>query len=98
MSKTFDLAVVGATGAVGQAMLEVLAERKFPVGQVHALASERSAGKKVSFGNQSLTVENLDTFDFSKTQLGIFSPGASCLLYTSPSPRDATLSRMPSSA
>ena len=77
MSKTFDLAVVGATGAVGQAMLEVLAERKFPVGQVHALASERSAGKKVSFGNQSLTVENLDTFDFSKTQLGIFSPGAS---------------------
>ena len=77
MSKTFDIAVVGATGAVGQAMLEVLAERKFPVGQVHALASERSAGKKVSFGNQSLTVENLDTFDFSKTQLGIFSPGAS---------------------
>jgi len=77
MSKTFDLAVVGATGAVGQAMLEVLAERKFPVGQVHALASERSAGKKVSFGNQTLTVENLDTFDFSKTQLGIFSPGAS---------------------
>ena len=77
MSKTFDLAVVGATGAVGQAMLEVLAERKFPVGQVHALASERSAGKTVSFGNRSLTVENLDTFDFSKTQLGIFSPGAS---------------------
>ena len=77
MSKTFDIAVVGATGAVGQAMLEVLAERKFPVGQVHALASERSAGKTVSFGNQSLTVENLDTFDFSKTQLGIFSPGAS---------------------
>ncbi|MDH5711546.1 MAG: aspartate-semialdehyde dehydrogenase, partial [Gammaproteobacteria bacterium] len=47
MSKTFDVAVVGATGAVGEAMLSILAERKFPVGKVYPLASERSAGKKV---------------------------------------------------
>ncbi len=77
MSKTYDVAVVGATGAVGQAMLEVLAERNFPVGEVYALASERSVGKTVMYGNRSLEVENLETFDFSKTQLGIFSPGAS---------------------
>ena len=77
MKKNFDIAVVGATGAVGQAMLEVLAERQFPVGKVHALASERSVGKTVDFGGKQLTVENLDTFDFSEVQLGIFSPGAS---------------------
>ena len=77
MKKKFDIAVVGATGAVGQAMLEVLAERQFPVGKVHALASERSVGKTVDFGGKSLTVENLDTFDFSAVPLGIFSPGSS---------------------
>ena len=77
MSRTYDVAVAGATGAVGQAMLDVLAERKFPVGKVYALASERSVGKTVLFGTKSLTVENLDTFDFSKVQLGLFSPGAS---------------------
>jgi len=77
MKKNFDVAVVGATGAVGQTMLEVLAERQFPVGKIHALASERSVGKKVDFGGKSLTVENLDTFDFSTVQLGIFSPGGS---------------------
>ena len=77
MSKTFDVAVVGATGAVGQTMLSILAERKFPVGKVYALASERSAGNTVEFGNRSLTVENLAEFDFSKVQIGLFSPGAS---------------------
>ncbi len=77
MSKTFDVAVVGATGAVGQTILSILAERKFPVGKVYALASERSAGNTVDFGNRSLTVENLAEFDFSKAQIGLFSPGAS---------------------
>ena len=75
--KTYDVAVVGATGAVGEVMLEILAERKFPVGKVYALASERSAGKEVQFGRKKLTVENLATFDFSKVQIGLFSPGAS---------------------
>ena len=77
MSKTYDVAVVGATGAVGETMLSILAERKFPVGKVYALASERSAGKKVEFGDTRLTVENLADFDFSKVQIGLFSEGAS---------------------
>ncbi len=75
MSKKYDVAVVGATGAVGEVMLEILAERNFPVGTVYALASERSAGKRVKFGNKSLVVEDLATFDFSKVQIGLFSPG-----------------------
>jgi len=77
MSKTYDVAVVGATGAVGETMLSILAERKFPVGKVYALASERSAGKKVEFGGTMLTVENLADFDFSKVQIGLFSAGGS---------------------
>lgn len=75
MTKTYDVAVVGATGAVGETMLEILSERKFPVGTVYALASERSVGKRVKFGNKHLKVENLATFDFSKVQIGLFSPG-----------------------
>jgi len=77
MSKTYDVAVVGATGAVGETMLSILAERKFPVGKIYALASERSAGKKVEFGDTRLTVENLADFDFSKVQIGLFSAGGS---------------------
>ena len=77
MSRTFDVAVVGATGAVGEVMLEILAERKFPVGQVYALASERSAGKRVAYGNKQLVVQNLADFDFSRVQIGLFSAGAS---------------------
>jgi aspartate-semialdehyde dehydrogenase len=75
--KTFDVAVVGATGAVGETMLSILSERRFPVGKVHALASERSAGKTVTFGNRELVVEDLAEFDFGKVQIGLFSPGAS---------------------
>jgi aspartate-semialdehyde dehydrogenase len=77
MSKTFDVAVVGATGAVGETMLSILAERKFPVGEVYALASSRSAGKRVEFGSKLLTVQDLADFDFSKVQIGLFSAGAS---------------------
>ncbi len=76
MSRTFDVAVVGATGAVGEVMLEILAERNFPVGKVYALASERSVGKRVSFGKQQLVVQNLAEFDFSQAQIGLFSAGA----------------------
>jgi aspartate-semialdehyde dehydrogenase len=77
MSRTFDVAVVGATGAVGECMLDILAARRFPVGKVYALASERSAGRTVAFGRQELEVENLADFDFGKVQIGLFSPGAS---------------------
>ncbi|MDT8310636.1 MAG: aspartate-semialdehyde dehydrogenase [Methylophaga sp.] len=77
MTKQVDVAVVGATGAVGEAMLEILHQRKFPIGKIYALASERSAGSTVQFGNKSLIVEDLAEFDFSKVQVGLFSPGAS---------------------
>jgi aspartate-semialdehyde dehydrogenase len=73
----FDIAVVGATGAVGEAMLAILAERKFPVGKVYALASERSVGKSVQFGNSELAVGDLAEFDFSQVQIGLFSAGGS---------------------
>ncbi len=77
MNKKVDVAVVGATGAVGETMLDILHQRKFPVGKVYALASERSAGSTVTFGNKTLIVEDLATFDFSKVQIGLFSPGGS---------------------
>ena len=77
MADKFDVAVVGATGVVGEAMLGILAERKFPVGKIYALASERSVGKTVAFGNRELNVENLADFDFSKAAIGLFSAGAS---------------------
>ncbi len=76
MNKKFDIAVVGATGVVGEALLEILAERKFPAGTVHALASERSIGKTVNFGNHELDVADLAEFDFSQVSIGLFSAGA----------------------
>ena len=77
MSKKYNVAVLGATGAVGETMLSILAERKFPVGEVYALASSRSVGKKVEFGDKLLTVQDADEFDWSKAQIGLFSAGAS---------------------
>jgi aspartate-semialdehyde dehydrogenase len=71
------VAVVGATGAVGTRMLQVLAERKFPADSVRALASERSAGKEVHFGERMITVEALDAVDLSDFDLALFSAGGS---------------------
>ncbi|MEG3638946.1 aspartate-semialdehyde dehydrogenase [Magnetococcus sp. PR-3] len=75
--RTYNVAVVGASGNVGREMLKILEDRNFPVGNVYPLASERSAGKKVPFKDGELTIENLETFDFSKVEIGLFSPGAS---------------------
>jgi aspartate-semialdehyde dehydrogenase len=77
MSAKYDVAVVGATGAVGESMLEILEQRDFPVNNVYPLASERSAGKKIPFRGKHLTVQDLASFDFAKTQIGLFSAGAS---------------------
>ena len=77
MANKYDIAVVGATGVVGEALLETLSSRKFPTGKVYALASESSVGKQVSFGNRQLAVEDLANFDFSKVQIGLFSAGGS---------------------
>jgi len=71
------VAVVGATGNVGREMLGVLAEREFPVSEVHAVASERSAGAEVSFGeDEILKVQDLDGYDFKGVDIALFSPGA----------------------
>lgn len=76
-SRKYNVAVVGATGAVGETMLSILAEREFPADQVYALASHRSAGTKVPFGDRVIAVEELATFDFSRAQIGLFSAGSS---------------------
>lgn len=73
--KTYNVAVVGATGAVGETLISILEERKFPVGQLFPLASERSAGTKVMFRGKPVTVQNLADFDFSQVQIGLFSAG-----------------------
>jgi aspartate-semialdehyde dehydrogenase len=72
----YRVAVVGATGAVGREILDILADRQFPVDEVVALASERSEGDAVEFGRKSLTVKNLATYDFKGVDIGLFSPGA----------------------
>jgi aspartate-semialdehyde dehydrogenase len=69
------VAVVGATGAVGEVMLSVLAERRFPVGELVALASERSAGGEVAFGNDEVLVRDLATFDPAGVDIALFSAG-----------------------
>ncbi|HVA55365.1 MAG TPA: aspartate-semialdehyde dehydrogenase [Gammaproteobacteria bacterium] len=73
---TFDVAVIGATGTVGTSMLAILEERKFPVGKVYALASERSADKHAVFNDTHLKVEELASFDFAKVRIALFSAGA----------------------
>ena len=70
-----DVAIVGATGAVGEVMREILEERDFPFRNLHLLASERSAGTVLTFRGKSIRVENLATFDFSQAQIGLFSAG-----------------------
>jgi aspartate-semialdehyde dehydrogenase len=77
MTDTFDVAVVGATGAVGEAMISILEEREFPVGTLYPLASARSAGKTVRFRGKSVTVTDLAGFDFSQARIGLFSAGGS---------------------
>lgn len=75
--KKYNVAVVGATGAVGEALINILEERDFPVNELFPLASERSAGSKIQFRGKSVTVQNLADFDFSKAEIGLFSAGGS---------------------
>ena len=76
MNARVNVAVVGATGEVGAAMLSILAERDFPVNETRAVASSRSAGRRVEFNGGELVVEDLESFDFSGIDIGLFSPGA----------------------
>ena len=77
MSDLYDVAVVGATGAVGEAMIAILEERDFPVGTLYPLASSRSAGKTIMFKGSSVKVTDLSKFDFSQARIGLFSAGGS---------------------
>ena len=77
MNKKYDVAILGATGAVGEAMLSILEQRNFPVGKLFPLASSRSAGSTVTFRNQEVTVQDVEGFDFSQVQIGLFSAGSS---------------------
>ncbi len=77
MSKKFNVAVVGATGAVGETMLSILEERNFPVENIVALASSRSTGSRIRFNGKTIMVEDLEGFDFKGVDIGLFSPGAS---------------------
>ena len=72
----YKVAVIGATGNVGREMLSTLVERKFPVSDVIALASERSVGSRVSFGDDELRVQDLAKFDFRGVDIALSSPGA----------------------
>ena len=71
-----NVAILGATGAVGECMVKVLQQRDFPVGHLYLLASRRSAGQQVNYGGQSFTVTDAADFDFAQAELGLFSAGA----------------------
>ena len=75
--KTVNVAIAGASGAVGEALIEILQEREFPVGELALLASPRSEGKRVQFNGKSVQIQRLDQFDFSNMQIGLFSAGGS---------------------
>jgi len=76
MSDGWNIALLGATGAVGDALLELLSERQFPVGELFPLASERSAGQTIRYNGKSLRVQNAAEFDWSQVQLAFFVAGA----------------------
>ena len=88
---SYNIAIVGSTGAVGREMLETLSYRKFPCKNVYALASKSSLGKEVSFGEDKvLKVQALEDFDFSKALLKSKSSSA-CTLSTLSSPKETSL-------
>jgi aspartate-semialdehyde dehydrogenase len=76
MPRIYDVAVVGATGLVGEAMMQILEEREFPVGRLYPLASERSAGRSLKFRGEDVPVDVLAGFDFERVQIALFSAGA----------------------
>ncbi len=75
--KSYNVAIAGATGAVGSELISILEQRNFPIGELHLLASERSAGTTRTFKGQEITVKNLSTFDFTGVDIGLFSAGGS---------------------
>ncbi|EAP0457882.1 aspartate-semialdehyde dehydrogenase [Salmonella enterica subsp. enterica serovar Typhimurium] len=76
MSEGWNIAILGATGAVGEALLETLAERQFPVGEIYALARHESAGEHLRFGGKSVIVQDAADFDWTQALLAFFVAGA----------------------
>ena len=76
MSEGWNIAILGATGAVGEALLETLAERHFPVGDLYALARQKSAGKALRYAGKTVTVQDAAEFDWTQAQLAFFVAGA----------------------
>lgn len=76
MSEGWNIAILGATGAVGEALLETLAERQFPVGEIYALARHESAGEHLRFGGKSVIGQDAADFDWTQAQLAFFVAGA----------------------
>ncbi|EMK6668734.1 aspartate-semialdehyde dehydrogenase [Vibrio fluvialis] len=89
MSQVFNVAIFGATGAVGETMLEVLQERKFPVGELYLLASERSEGKTYRFNGKTVRVQNVEEFDWSQAHIVLFSAGGDLSAQWAPIAADA---------
>tara|TARA_Y100001970_G_scaffold3704_1_gene4268 strand:- start:11139 stop:12182 length:1044 start_codon:yes stop_codon:yes gene_type:complete len=75
MTQKFNIAVVGATGAVGNEIIQILEQRNFPIENLYLLASSKSKGKKIEYKEKEIVVEDLSKFDFSKAHIGLFSPG-----------------------
>ncbi|CRM68772.1 aspartate-semialdehyde dehydrogenase [Pseudomonas sp. 58 R 12] len=84
MTQTFDIAVIGATGTVGETLVQILEELSFPVGTLHLLAGNNSAGASVPFRGKNVRVREVDEFDFSKVQLAFFAAGPAVTLSFAP--------------
>ncbi|WP_372626325.1 aspartate-semialdehyde dehydrogenase [Arsukibacterium sp.] len=88
-SSQYNVAILGATGLVGQHLIEILEQRNFPVAQLFPLASSRSAGGTVTFKGEKITVLDADSFDWSQAQIGLFSAGGSVSAIYAPKAADA---------
>ena len=72
----YSIAIVGATGIVGESLLSILDSRNFPISSIAAIASEKSKNSKVKFGSQLITVESINNFNFKETDIAFFSAGS----------------------
>ena len=75
MTQKYNIAIAGATGAVGSEIIQILEQRDFPLDNLYLLASSKSKGKKIEFKEKEIIIEDLAEFDFSKAHIGLFSPG-----------------------
>ncbi|MFT7400060.1 MAG: aspartate-semialdehyde dehydrogenase, partial [Rheinheimera aquimaris] len=89
MASQYNVAVLGATGLVGQHLIEILEQRDFPVAELFPLASSRSAGGTVTFKGKKIKVIDAETFDWSQAQIGLFSAGGSVSAIYAPKAADA---------